>query len=47
MTSLTEGAWTYGINPQAVVSYDSNSPSLVLAQAASQTPARLIRRRWN
>ncbi len=46
-TSVSEGAWTYGINPQAVVSYDANSPALVLAQAASQsTGAAQQRRNW-
>ena len=41
LTSLSEGAWEYGINPQGVVSYDSNTTSLVLAQAADQTTGAL------
>jgi Calx-beta domain/FG-GAP-like repeat/Carboxypeptidase regulatory-like domain len=34
-TSVSEGAWTYGINPQSVVSYDANSPALVLSNATN------------
>lgn len=37
-TSVSEGAWTYGINPQAVVSYDANSPALILANATNPFP---------
>ncbi len=36
ITSVSEGAYSYGINPQSVVSYDADSPALVLAQAAVQ-----------